>query len=264
MRREEVPDVLFEEAGRRLSRADKIVLVGAGKGGVGKSLVSACLALGLADAGVKVGLLDLDVHGAVIPEILGVREMVRAGKEGLRPVEVHGIEVMSLGLLTGESPVPILGEFKRSLLSTMLALTNWGRMDYLLVDLPPGTGDEVISILRLIRRRPKAGALVVTTPSLASRAVVRRMLSLLRDEGIRTIGIVENMAYFRCGDQVVRPFGAGDVEALASEYGVKVLAKLPIEPAIEVAVREGRPLHRSSQEFESAVRGLVDSVLKSM
>ncbi len=257
------PDFIKEEAVRRLSRAENVIFVGAGKGGVGKSLISALLALALADEGKKVGLLDVDVHGSSLPHMLGASGPVVAGREGIEPTVAGGVHLMSVGLLVGDSPLPAVGEIERSLVVTMMALTNWPSLDYLVIDLPPGTGDEVISALRVARNMDEGsfGTLVVATPSLVARRIVRRVLSLLRDERVRVLGLVENMSYVPCpGGGMVRPFGRGGVDELAEEFGVPVLARFPMDPRVEEAMEAGDPIHRCSEEISRAVEDLVRGV----
>lgn len=256
----DVPDVLFEEARRKLSRASKVVAVTAGKGGVGKSFVSICLALALAEKGKKVGLLDLDIHGSSIPLALNLAREVRAGKEGFEPVKKYGIEIMSIGLLTGDAPVLIKGGDKMDLITTLVALTNWRVLDFLIIDLPPGTGDEVIWTIRVIKDLGSAGALVVTTPSLLAHSVVRRNLELLSNEKINILGLVENMSYFICGKEKVWPFGPGSGDVLAREFDTRLLIQLPIEPNVEKAISEGFPPHHASKELKNAFSILAETI----
>lgn len=253
-------DVFFEEGRRRISRADKIILVASGKGGVGKSLISACLALSLSDLGRKVGVLDLDVHGPSIPNLLNLRDEIRATKDGFNPAKVWGLEVMSLGLLTGDLPIPLRGEHKRSLISMLTALTNWGKLDYLVVDLPPGTGDETIWSIRSLRGFNRGGAILVTIPSILSLSVVKRTLKLLSEEGLRILGVVENMSHFKCGNDVVRPFGSIHLE----ELGVNILGRIPIDPSIEEAISKGEPPHKASFDIQRIFMELARVVERSM
>ncbi len=241
-------DPIQDEALRRVSRADRLVMVASGKGGVGKSLVSISLTLTLSEMGSKVGLLDLDVHGPAAHQVFKAPEPVRATKDGLEPVRAKGVEVMSMGYLVGDQPVPVKGEGKMSLLTTLLALTNWSHLDYLIVDLPPGTGDEMILAIRALKGHPRSGALLVTIPSRLSLSSVKRALTLLKDEGINVLGVLENMAYLRCGDGLIRPFG--------KLKGIEVLESLPLDPGVEDALLRGEP-HRSSPEVRDAFRRLA-------
>ncbi len=255
-------DPLFDRGRKNLSRIRRIIAVAAGKGGVGKSVVSASLALTLSERGRNVGLLDLDVHGPSIPDILHAKGELVATKEGLKPLSVHGIKVMSTGLLIGDNPLPTKGEDKRMLISFLVGLTNWGDLDYLVMDLPPGTGDETIWVLRALRGLKNAGVLVVTTPSVLALSVVKRLLNMLKDEKVRIIGLVENMAYFNCEGKEYRPFGSFS-EELVREFGLKMMASLPIDPSLEQAIYGGRPPHESSEELKSAFYRLCEAIESS-
>ncbi len=252
----QAPDVLQDEALRRLSRAERLLMVASGKGGVGKSLISISLASTLSERGRKVGLLDLDVHGPSIPQVFRSERLIRATKHGLEPLKIDGLELMSLGYIVRGSPVPLGGEDKMSLLKMMVALTNWSNLDYLVVDLPPGTGDEMLLAIRALKRHPRSGAVLVTLPSKLSLSVVRRALDLLRDEGVRVLGIVENMAHIRCGGDTVRPFGSLDYASL----GVNVLGNLPLDPAVEEAIASGKPPHKASREVMEAISAVASRI----
>ncbi len=252
------PDVLQDEALRRVSRADRLLMVASGKGGVGKSIISISLASTLSEMGRKVGLLDLDVHGPSIPQVFRSERLIKATKHGLEPLRMNGLELMSLGYIVRDSPVPLGGEDKMSLLKMMVALTNWSHLDYLVVDLPPGTGDEMILAIRALKRHPRSGTVLVTLPSKLSLSIVRRALDLLRDEGIRVLGIIENMSYIRCGGDIVRPFGS-----LALDYsslGTQVLGSLPLEPAVEEALASGKLPHKASREVMEAVSAIASRI----
>ncbi|MEM3447241.1 MAG: Mrp/NBP35 family ATP-binding protein [Candidatus Korarchaeum sp.] len=251
-------DPIFGKARSRLRKVGKITLVASGKGGVGKSLVAASLALISANKGYRTGLLDLDVHGPSIPRIFGFDGELMAGRGGLVPPVVSGLRVMSPGFMVGRNPVPLRGESKMSLLSFLLAITDWGDLDHLVVDIPPGTGDETIFCLRVLRGL-RAGAIVVTTPSSLSQSVVMRLISLLRGEGFRIHGLVENMAYINCCGRFLRPFGSIDEDFLR-DCGLRLLASLPIDPSIEERIREGR-FPELPEEFRSRIEELLDGIM---
>ncbi|MCC6029743.1 MAG: ATP-binding protein [Candidatus Korarchaeum sp.] len=250
-------DPLFERARSKIEKVRRVTLVASGKGGVGKSIVSSSIALVSASRGLKTGLLDLDLHGPSIPKIFGFNGEISAGKEGLIPPIVRGVKIMSLGLMVGENPLPLKGEDKRSALSTLLAITDWGELDHLVIDMPPGTGDETIFCIRALKSA-KANALIVTTPSSLSLSVVSRLIELLRGEGINLLGLVENMAYFRCDNEIIRPFGSID-EGSLSKCGLRVLGSLPIDPLIEEDIKSGRFLE-SPGEFRSKIESLFDKI----
>lgn len=253
-------DIFLKRIKENFAKIDKVLMVTSGKGGVGKSLISVSLALASAERGLKTGLLDLDVHGPSVPNILCFAGLVKASKSGLEPPEVRGVRIMSVGLLSGRNPILLKGESKFRALLTLLALTNWGDLDILVIDMPPGTGDETVLSLRLLRGLSNAGALVVTTPSRVSIPVVAKLTDLLRGEGIRVLGLVENMSYLRCGDSVIRPFGELDKEFLDS-YDLEILASLPIDPLIENSVRNCDFSFENSSEFKSQIRSLLGRVM---
>lgn len=206
--------------------------MGGAKGGVGKTLVACGLAIELSRMGERVGLLDLDLHGASVPTCLGIRPPLSSDAEGLVPKKVGELLVMSVGLLTGDRPLPIRGNDKQGLVSQLFSLTDWGGLDILVVDLPPGLGDELLSSFALFAG--KASLLLVTTPSAAAVAVTSRMAKLAKNEGVRVDGIVLNMASLRVGASVSWPFGRADRAGLERRLGARMAAELPLEPALAV------------------------------
>ncbi len=251
-------DPLFERARGKIRKISKVTLVASGKGGVGKSIISSSIALISAKRGLKTGLLDLDVHGPSVPRIFSFNGEIVAGREGLIPPIVNGVKIMSLGFMIGENPLPLKGEDKRSALSLLLAITDWGELDHLVIDMPPGTGDETIFCIRALKSA-KASALIVTTPSSLSLSVVARLIDLLRGEGMRVLGLVENLAYFRCGNELIRPFGSIDGDFLG-KYDLKILESLPIDPLIEEEIKSGKFLE-SPGEFRSRIESLFDKII---
>jgi ATP-binding protein involved in chromosome partitioning len=217
-------------ARRRLSRIRSVILVGSGKGGVGKSLVACGVALKLAGAGRRTGLLDADLHGASVPGYLGVGPPLSSGSGGLVPKESGRVRVMSVALMTGDSPVPVRGQAKEGLLTELFSLTDWGDLDFLVVDLPPSTGDELLTAFSLFGK--KCGLVLVTTPSPGSLSVVTRLSRLAASEGVRVAGVVVNMAFFREGGRVSHPFGTVDVKSVEGRLGSKVIAQVPLEPGV--------------------------------
>jgi ATP-binding protein involved in chromosome partitioning len=220
--------------------ARTLIAIGSGKGGVGKSTVSANLAIALAQAGKKVGLIDADVYGPSQTTILGNHEKPTAENEKLVPVEAHGIKFLSLGQLV--SPGHALAW--RGPMATG-ALTNliegvWGDTELLIVDLPPGTGDVQISLIQ--RARP-AGAVIVSTPQDLSLIDARRAVDLFNKTSVPVLGIVENMATYTCPHcgEASHPFGIGGAEAAAAEMGVPFLGRLPLSVAIREASDAGQP-----------------------
>jgi ATP-binding protein involved in chromosome partitioning len=220
--------------------ARTVIAVGSGKGGVGKSTVAANLAIALAKAGKKVGLIDADVYGPSQPTLLGSHQKPTAEGEKLIPVAAHGIKFLSLGQLV--SPGHALawrGPMATGALANLID-ADWSDRELLLVDLPPGTGDVQISLIQ--RSRP-AGAVIVSTPQDLSLIDARRAIDLFNKTGVPVLGIIENMAtYFcpHCGE-TSHPFGSGGAEAAAAQMGVPFLGRLPLSLAIREASDAGTP-----------------------
>lgn len=221
---------LREDARRKLSRVGTVILVGSGKGGVGKSFIAASLALTLSSRGHRTGILDLDLHGTSLSEYFEVAPPLVTTKGGLKPKTRLGLEIMSLGLLTGNHPVPMRGDEKEVLLNQMFALTDWGRLDYLVVDLPPSTGDELLSAFEMFAS--KSVLILVTTPSSLAVKVVSRVRQLARSEGIMVQGIVVNMAYQNYGPRRMYPFGRLGRASLEKSLDAKIVAEIPLEPRV--------------------------------
>jgi ATP-binding protein involved in chromosome partitioning len=217
-----------------------LIAIGSGKGGVGKSTISANLAIALARAGKKVGLIDADVYGPSQPTLLGSHEKPTAENEKLVPVEAHGVRFLSLGQLV--SPGQALawrGPMATGALANLLE-GEWGDTELLIVDLPPGTGDVQLSLIQ--RARP-AGAVIVSTPQDLSLIDARRAVDLFNKMSVPVLGIIENMATYtcpHCGEQS-HPFGSGGAETAAAEMGVPFLGRLPLSLAIREASDAGNP-----------------------
>ncbi|MGE4489936.1 MAG: Mrp/NBP35 family ATP-binding protein [Kiritimatiellales bacterium] len=248
---------------------NKIVVL-SGKGGVGKSTVAANLALALADSGAKVGLLDADIHGPSIPTLFRQTDTVakQCGDTTL-PVAVNGIRLMSAGFLIADPDQAIIvrGPMKMKILEQMLQNVDWGELDYLIVDCPPGTGDEPLSICQLID--PPDGAVMVTTPQEVAAADVRKCIQFCRKLDLPILGILENMSAFvcpKCGETVPL-FGKDGGRLLAEKYNLAVLGNIPIDPAIGTCADQGNEFLKThgqsaaAQEFRKAV-GLIQMALK--
>ncbi len=213
-----------------------IVAVCSGKGGVGKSTVAVNLAVSLARDGARVGLMDADVYGPNVPLMLGVghvRPTISGNK--LVPLEAHGITLMSMAVLKpGDEPMIVRGPILHGLVRQFLQDVEWGELDYLIVDMPPGTGDVQLSLAQLV---PVQGAVLVTTPQEVALADVRRALRMFETVNVPVLGVVENMSYFVAPDTGMRYniFGEGGGQSLAEEYGVPFLGAVPLG----MDVREG-------------------------
>jgi ATP-binding protein involved in chromosome partitioning len=220
--------------------AKSVIAVGSGKGGVGKSTIAATIALGLARAGCKVGLMDADVYGPSIPHLLGVRQMPPPDNNRLVPADVNGLRVMSMGFLVpaGEAVV-WRGPMLHKAIQQFLGGTAWGDLDYLIVDMPPGTGDVALSLSQSV---PLTGAVVVCTPQDVALLDAVKAIAMFRKVNIPVLGMVENMSYFVCPDCGKRYdiFGSGGAKRRAQELGIPFLGEVPINVSIRVFGDEGR------------------------
>jgi ATP-binding protein involved in chromosome partitioning len=239
-----VQSVSAPETGRPpLPGVKNVIAVGAGKGGVGKSTVALNLALALARTGSHVGILDGDIYGPNIPMMLGLagRQLETDGKQ-IVPAEAHGLQVVSIGFLTeDDAPVVWRGPMLHGAVRQLLKDVAWNDLDYLIVDMPPGTGDVAMSLSQTV---PVVGSVVVTTPQLVSLADSRRAVRMYQKLNIDTLGIVENMSYYACTNchHEADVFGHGGGEGLATDMNVPFLGRLPLYQPIREGGDAGRPL----------------------
>jgi ATP-binding protein involved in chromosome partitioning len=220
-----------------------IIAVGSGKGGVGKSTVAVNLAVALAMTGARVGLLDADIYGASVPLMIGANTPPEvAGENLLKPTEVAGIKVMSVGLLVPPgTPIIWRGALVTKAIQEFIANVDWGELDYMIVDLPPGTGDAPLTVAQNLKL---TGAIIVTTPQRASLEVALKTLTMFRKLEVPIIGIVENMSYLvcpHCGREI-DVFGKGSVETVARHMQVPFLGSIPIDPRLREAEDNGELL----------------------
>ncbi len=233
------------------------ILVMSGKGGVGKSTVATNLAVALSRDGLRVGLLDADIHGPNIPKMLGIESSrVEGSTHGMIPVEVFpNLKVISMAFFIGHHDNPIVwrGPLKHSAINQFLGEVEWGDLDYLIVDLPPGTGDEPLSVAHLIKEVD--GAVIVTTPQDVALLDSRKAVRFSRMLGIPVMGIVENMSGLRCPHcgQEIPLFRTGGGERAASELRVPFLGRIPIEPEMVVDCDKGIPLVLEHPQSEAAL-----------
>jgi ATP-binding protein involved in chromosome partitioning len=235
------------ESTKRIEGVSHIIAVSSGKGGVGKSTIAVNLACALALEGARVGLMDADVYGPNVPTMMGVTERPRLEKhpqkgECLVPPSAHGIKVMSMGFLIEEDrPLVWRGPMLHSVVSQFCHQVNWGELDYLVVDMPPGTGDVQLSLAQLV---PVTGAVLVTTPQEVSMQDVRKAFHMFEKVRIPVMGIVENMSYFKCDgcDKKHALFGSEGGKNLANKFGVNLLAEIPIVSGVREGGDEGRPI----------------------
>ena len=220
-----------------------LIAVASGKGGVGKTTVAVNLAIALKNMGASVGLLDADVYGPNVPVMLGTNEQPRALDERtIIPVQAYGVKMISMGLLNpGDKPLVWRGPMLHSVMQQFLRSVRWGQLDYLVVDLPPGTGDVQLSLIQTVS---VTGAVVVTTPSIVALADVRRAIEMFRQVNVEILGVVENMSYFSCPHCAGRidVFGHGEGEKMAKSFGLSFLGEIEIDPQIRIGGDTGKPV----------------------
>jgi ATP-binding protein involved in chromosome partitioning len=231
-----------------------LIAVASGKGGVGKSTVAANMALALVGEGAAVGVLDADIYGPSQPRILGLlgqRPKTLDGKT-LEPLVAHGLKTMSIGFLVDEAqPMAWRGPMVTSALNQLLGQTNWGETDYLIIDMPPGTGDIQLT---LAQRVPVSGAIIVTTPQDIALADARKALEMFQKVSVPVLGVAENMSIHVCSscghEEAV--FGSGGGERLSADYGLPLLGRLPLQRAIADHTEQGRPTVVADPESAAA------------
>lgn len=219
-----------------------VIAVGAGKGGVGKTTVAVNLAVALSKSGAKVGVLDGDIYGPNVPIMFGLQAQLESDGKRIRPAEKFGIQVVSMGFLTQEeAPVIWRGPMLHSAIQQFCRDVAWSELDYLVVDMPPGTGDVALSLSQTV---PAAGAIVVTTPQQVSLADSRRAVRMYQKLNIPTLGLVENMSFHECTNchHVAQIFGHGGGEQMAAQLDVPFLGRLPLYEPIRIGSDRGIPL----------------------
>jgi len=249
-------------------RARSVIAVGSGKGGVGKSSIAAALALGLRRAGSRVGLLDADLYGPSIPHLLGLSDQPVMANERIQPPQADGMPVLSIGLLVPPGEAVIWrGPMLHSALTQFLSDADWGELDWLVIDMPPGTGDVPISLVQLI---PLTGAVVVCTPQDVALLDARKAIAMFEKVDLPVLGIVENMSGFVCSQCGTRHdiFGAGGAKAAAEQLQLPLLAEVPLESRLRELADEGRvaeafDLPAAGPPLDGMVRNLVGALADS-
>jgi len=240
------------------------VAVSSGKGGVGKSTVAVDLALALKQRGHEVGLVDVDIYGPDVPLMMGARGRPGMFENRIIPVEAHGIKIMSIGLLVAEREALVWrGPMIHSAVQQFLRDVLWGPLDYLVFDMPPGTGDAQLSLSQVI---PLGGVVMVTTPQDVALLDVRKALAMFRKLNVPILGIVENMSYFVAPDTGARYaiFGEGGGEKVAGEFDVPLLARIPLEMDTRkggdegVPIAVGQPDSAQAKAFRDLAEGVVE------
>ncbi|MDQ6700466.1 MAG: Mrp/NBP35 family ATP-binding protein [Acidobacteriota bacterium] len=234
-----------------------LIAVGSGKGGVGKTTVAVNLAIALGGLGHKTGLMDADVYGPNVPLMMGINRTPQAFGERIQPLENFGIKLMSMGFLSpGDKPLVWRGPMLHSVIQQFLRGVDWGDLDYLVIDLPPGTGDVQLT---LIQSAPVTGAIVVTTPSAVSLEDARKAVHMFNQVKVPILGIVENMSYLVCPHcaERVDVFSTGGGRRTAEEMKVNFLGELPLDPQVRIGGDSGQPVALRGAEDEHA-RGFLD------
>ena len=257
-----------EQIRKRVKQIKHQILVLSGKGGVGKSTVAVNLAMSLALAGKSVGLLDIDIHGPSIPKILDLeKETVRITGDTILPVEMRrNLKVMSIGFLLRGSDDAVIwrGPMKYQMIKQFLKDVQWGILDFLIVDSPPGTGDEPLSIVQLLKDAD--GAVIVTTPQEVALSDVRKCINFCRNLKLPILGVLENMSGFVCPQcgQKTDVFKSGGGEIMALQMGVPFLGRVPIDPQIVQSCDSGKPFvyHYNQSQTAKAFEKISDTILK--
>ncbi len=261
------PQAPGEQPKLPIAGVQNIIAVGSGKGGVGKSTVAVNLAISLVKLGYSVGLLDADVYGPNVPLMMGVRQQPHALGDRIQPLEAHGVKIMSMGFLNpGDKPLVWRGPMLNSVMQQFLRKVDWGNLDYLIIDLPPGTGDVQLT---LIQTTPLTGAVVVTTPSDVSLEDARKAVMMFHQVREPVLGIVENMSYLEHQGEKLYVFGKGGGAKTAVQMGVPLLAEIPLDPATREGGDSGMPIATSevpnaqASLFEKLARTVIEKAAES-
>lgn len=250
----------------QVSPTTRVIAIGSGKGGVGKSSISVNIAVAMAASGLRVGLLDADIWGFSTPRMLGVEERLQASDDTklIIPVEAQGVKLVSTGLIieTEETALMWRGLMLSKALEQFLKQVAWGELDYLIIDLPPGTGDIQMALTRML---PQAEMVVVTTPQRAAQKVAIRVADMARRSHMPIVGVIENMAGLACDcGQVHDVFGAGGGRELADDLGVPLIASIPLDPEVVPGGDHGRPVVSAGTDSAAgiALRDAADAIVE--
>jgi len=236
-----------------IEKVHHFIAVASGKGGVGKTTVAVNIALGLAQKGLRIGLLDADVYGPSIPLMLDLPDALEEEEGMIIPRQKYGLRIVSMGMTAGQNEAFIWrGPLVAKMIRSLLGQVQWGELDYLVIDLPPGTGDPSITVAQAI---PEAAILMVTTPQNLSLADVRRAITLFRKHNLHIVGLLENMSYFKVSQSAnpIEIFGRGGGEKLSRETGLPLLGAVPIDLEIGRGGESGVPLMVAAPESETGL-----------
>jgi len=237
------------------------IAIASGKGGVGKSTVAVNVAVVLAKSGANVGLLDADIYGPNVPTMMGVNRLPAAQEGKLVPAEAYGVKLMSIGFLVKpDQPLIWRGPMLHSAIRQFLTDVIWGELDYLVIDLPPGTGDAALSLTQSL---PLSGGVIVTLPQLVSLEDARRSVEMFRQLDVPVFGVVENMSYLELPDGTrMDVFGSGGGQRLASESGVPFIGAIPLDPSVRQGGDAGKPI--TVAQPESAVAQALNQIAQDV
>jgi len=262
---------LINDAKKRLQNYKYKIVVLSGKGGVGKTFISSSLAIGLALRGRRVAILDADIHGSSIPTMLGLQGMRHYADENgdILPVEGPlGVKAVAINLMLDSPDLPVVwrGALVSKAITELLSKVAWGSGDYLVIDMPPGTGDAAITIAQTIP--DITGAIVVTAPNMLTETIVAKAVNFVAKNNIRMLGIIENMSYFKCPvcGTVFNLLGKSTGEYLAGKYGTQLLGRIPLDPLINESIDKGVPylLDHPEGEAARAIMDVVDKLIRTI
>ena len=254
------PQARGEQPKLPIPGVQNIIAVGSGKGGVGKSTVAVNLAITLAKLGHRTGLLDADVYGPNVPLMMGVRQTPHAVGQRIQPLEAHGVRLMSMALLNpGDKPLVWRGPMLNSVIQQFLRNVDWGELDYLIIDLPPGTGDVQLT---LIQTTPLTGAVVVTTPSDVALEDARKAVNMFEQVREDVLGIVENMSYLEHNGEKLYVFGQGGGARTAEIMHVPLLAEIPLDPETRSGGDSGQPIATKSSPQTAIFEKLALTIIE--
>lgn len=263
------PHTQAEQPKLPIPGVQNIIAVGSGKGGVGKTTIAVNLSISLAKMGYAVGLLDADVYGPNVPLMMGVRASPHAIGQRIQPLEAYGVKLMSMGFLNpGDKPLVWRGPMLNSVMQQFLRSVDWGNLDYLIIDLPPGTGDVQLT---LIQTTPLTGAIVVTTPSDVSLEDARKAIHMFEQVREEVLGVVENMSFLdcpHCGKRI-DVFSQGGGKRTAEAMHVPFLAEIPLDPMTRLGGDTGKPIatldepHPQTSAFEKLAHRVIQRAIES-
>ncbi len=231
-------------AKKRLSKVKRIFVVLSGKGGVGKTLFSSTLALVLAKKGINVGLFDMDFQGPTCHVVLGARDVYPEEEKGIIPPKIHDVRFLSIIFFLGENPAPLRGSDRTNVILELLSITNWNDTEVLIIDMPPGSGDDVLDVIKFIDNKE---FIVISTPSALSIETVSRLLRLLKEQDLNVLGLVENMSE------------SEKLKGLAEKFKVSYLGNIPFDPSVEDAL--GNPLKLLDTNFAKHVEEIAIRII---